>query len=95
MYLNISTAIIIALFFILASVQSDAKKLAKLFCIYIVCLFLLVAVHAFLGGDIQELLKLEVIGKNGVAVGGIYGCIIGTGVGIVIALLKGIKLNKR
>jgi hypothetical protein len=92
-YLNISIAIIVGLFFIVASVQSDAKKLAKLFCIYTVCLLLLVALHVFLGGDIQELLKLEVIGKNGVATGIIYGCIIGTGVGIVIALTKGHKIE--
>ena len=43
------------------------------------------------GVSIEELLTLQVVGKSGIAMGVMYGCVIGTGISCIVSAVRANK----
>jgi hypothetical protein len=91
MAINIGALVTVFFAFVIAFLFSKAgpKELIRMLGFYTLAGLGTVGISILWGGDLRELLTLQAVGKGGVAVSIIYGCMLGTLTSALIAVGQG------
>ena len=81
---NLLSAGIFGVCILLAGIGAPKYYFHKTFAYSTAALFGLLALQKSLGNDVVQLLELRTISKAGLAIGIIYGCLIGSALGLLI-----------